>query len=194
MSVLHFYEPSAWFGCWPFVYIRRTIDTISNVCHFDYAARQLYDSNYSNWSSLVGLQSLCNRSLCWVFVLFLDFHFLMAFVRGLVQIFSLFLGMPGFWYPLGGIISIITMTVYFKTLIIRLTLFSLDQYRVHVREALFSRFVISYYIILILEIIGEDLFSRLYALAKLRENKVFANKVFYKSLIINSKHIMPCWY
>ena len=56
---------------------------------------------------------------------------------------------------------------YCKTLIIHVTLFSRDQHRVHVRKALFSGFVVSYSIILILEIIGED-----FTFASIRSRKI----------------------
>ena len=55
--------------------------------------------------------------------------------------------------------------VYCKTLIIRVTLFSRNHRSSFIQENLFSRLVIYSSIILTLQIIDEDLFWRLYALA-----------------------------
>ena len=68
-----FYDHSAWVDCWFPVSIRRIINKFSNVCPFDYT--DLAVSSYSNWPSYVGLQSVCYRNFCSVFVLSLDFHF-----------------------------------------------------------------------------------------------------------------------
>ena len=46
--------------------------------------------------------------------------------------------------------------IYCKTLIIRVTLFSRGHQQRFIHETLFSRFVVSSSIILIIEIIGED--------------------------------------
>ena len=76
---------------------------------------------------------------------------------------------------------------YCKTLIIRVTLFSRCHQPRFIHETLFSRFVISSYIILIVEIIGEDfifasLCSREWIYAKnkvLTKNKCFTVIIEY---------------
>ena len=74
-------------------------------------------------------------------------------------------------------------SIYFKTLIIRVTSFSRSHHQLFIHETLFLRFAIASSIILIhvYGIIGNDfiLFSRRSALANLRQNTVLANKTCF---------------
>ena len=76
---------------------------------------------------------------------------------------------------------------YCKTLIFRVTLFSRAHDFGFIHETLFSRLFISCTTILTWEILAWTLFSRVTALANLRENKVLANK---KCLTV--LHVLQC--
>ena len=90
----------------------------------------------------------------------------------------------------------IVKSVYCKTLIFGVTLFSRAHDFGFIQEHLFSRLYISWTIILTWKILAWTLFSRVTGLANLRENKVLANKKCFTVIgYLNLKYNLcyPLW-